>query len=288
MNYNHLRSFYSVAKNKSFTRASEDLNISQSTISIQVIKLEHYLNYPLFKRNKKNAELTKEGHFLFAYAESIFSLEDKIESAFNELNSLRSGTLKIGIIPIVPENIIPDIIYRIRNKYQDIDIKLFTGSSKEVLNKVIDFEYHVGIIVRGAYPDNLIYREISKHKIYFITNNNKLKDNINLDDLADYPLILQGKGAICRDVIINAFKTRHIPLNLHMEIDDPSVVMTMVEKGIGGAFMPLFAIEEQIDQGKFRCIDILDGIYLSFDVVFLQERRKCNFVQAVLSTFKEV
>jgi hypothetical protein len=72
VNFNHLQAFYSVAKNKSFTIACEELNVSQPTISLQVQELEKHYNITLIRRAKRPIELTDEGKILFSYAKKSF------------------------------------------------------------------------------------------------------------------------------------------------------------------------------------------------------------------------
>jgi DNA-binding transcriptional LysR family regulator len=284
MNFTHLKAFYTVAKNGSFTSACKELYVSQPTISLQVQELEKFCANPLLIRKAKYIELTEEGQIVFSYAQKIFALAGEMEDAITELKNLRCGTLKIGATLLSVKDLTPKIIYALKNKYPGIKIQLFTGLSKEILEKVINFEYHVGIIARVTYPKNLIYKQIQKQKLYFITTDNKIEEKIYLKDLANYPIILQGEGAAHREIIINEFKTRNVPMNIYVEIVDPATIKSMVHRGLGGAFMPLNSIEEDINQGKFRVIEILDSIYFYFDVIYLRERRKSKTVRSIIST----
>ena len=165
-------------------------------------------------------------------------------------------------------------------------LQLFTGLSKEILKKVINYEYHVGVIARVKYPDNLVYKEIAKEDLYFITRE-EISDEINLRDLAEYPIVMQAEGAAHREIILSDFSKRNIPLNICIETEDPNTIKSMVELGIGGAFMPLCTIEEDVRKQRFKMARIQNGLYFYFDAIFLKERRKSRAVRAILSAIDE-
>jgi len=283
VNFKHLQAFYSVAKNKSFTLASEELNVSQPTISLQVQELEKSHGLALLKRNRKGIELTDEGKILFSYAERIFHLAREMENAIEDLSTMHLGTLKIGTGPLYAKYVMPDVIDFIQKSNPDIKVQLQTGPPKDILAKVTNFECHVGIVGRLPYPGNIIYKNIIKQKLFFITIDNKIKKKIGLNDLSNYPIILQQEGSAIRETIINAFKLRNLLLNVHIESYSHEAIKNMVQNGMGGAFFPSYGIDEDIKENKFLRIEIIDDLYLFVDLIFLKERRKSKAVRSIIS-----
>jgi len=288
MNFNQLRAFFGVAKHKSFTLACKELNVSQPTISLHVQKLEKECCNPLLIRKGKQIELTGEGQMLYSYAEKIFALVEEMEKNFHELNSLRAGELKIGATFLTVKDLAPRIIHNLKNRFPDIRISLFTRSTREVLEKVINFEYHVGIVARMTYPDNVVYKHIENLKLYFITTDKAIGKEIYLKDLANYPIILPTEGSVYREIVINKFKCRNTPLNIFVEAADPTTVKSMVYRGLGGAFLDLDTIKQDARDGMFRIVEILDDLHFHFDIIYLNERRKSNAVKNILSAIDEV
>jgi len=287
MNFTHLRAFYSVARNKSFTLACRELNVSQSTVSLHVMELERFYNIPLLNRTGRNFELTKEGQLVLSYAEKIFSLSNEMENTLEDLNQLHSGTLKIGVTLVTLKNFVPNFVSSLKSKHPEIKIQVFTGVSNDILSKVIDYEYHVGVLARMTYPDNLITRQISKVGLHFITSD-KFKEKIDLKDLANYPIILPSEGAAVREIIIYEFKKRNIPLNIYLETEDPEILKSMVHAGVGGAFLPLGAIDEELKEKKFRVVEISDQLHFYYDMIFLEERRTTKSVRAIISAINDL
>jgi DNA-binding transcriptional LysR family regulator len=286
MNFIHLKAFYNVAKYKSFTLAACKLNVSQSTLSLQVQDLERQYDIPLLKRTKKTVELTDEGKIVFSYAKRIFSLAHEMEETIEDLDRTQSGKLKIGSTPLLARYMLPNIILALKKSNPELRIQLDTGLSGEILNKVIDFEYHVGLIGRVSYPGNVIYRQISKQKLHLITVDS-IDDQLCLKDLSNYPLILREEGSATREYIINEFAKRNIPLNNYIESQNPDAIKRMVHFGMGGAFFPSYSIEEDVQEGRFRKIEIVDDIYLYVDVIYLLERKKLKNVRSFVSVVSE-
>jgi DNA-binding transcriptional LysR family regulator len=286
MNFTHLKAFYNVAKYRSFTLAARELNVSQSTLSLQVQNLERQYDIPLIKRTKKAIELTDEGKIVFSYAKRIFSLAHEMERTIEDLNATQSGKLKIGSTQLLARYMLPNIFLALKESNPELRIQLYTGLSREILSKVIDFEYHVGLIGRVSYPGNIICKQISKQKLHLITTD-RINDQIRLKDLSNYPLILREEGSATREYIINEFAKRNIPLNNYIESQNPDAIKRMVHLGMGGAFFPSYSIEEDVQEGRFRKIEIVDHLYLCIDLIYLMERRKSKTLRSFISVVSE-
>jgi DNA-binding transcriptional LysR family regulator len=284
MNFAHLKAFYHVAECKSFTVASQKLNLSQPTLSLHVQGLEKWYGFPLIKRHKKSLELTEEGELVFSYARSIFSLVHDLENAMEDLGA---RGLKIGSTPTLAHYIMPKIVRALKQTNPLLKIQLFTGLSEEVLQKVINYEYHVGLIGRADCPDHIINKRVAEPKLYFITKDAELPARIHLKDLADYPVILPKEGSRTRSYIIEAFEKLNVPLNNRIDSENAQAIKDMVHMGIGGAFFPVYAIEADVLEKKYRKIEILDELHLSISLIYLKERRRLDMVKKFLAAVKE-
>jgi|GEM_PF-1899626 len=284
VNFAHLRAFYHVADCGSFTLASKRLNLSQSTLSLQVQSLEKHYGFPVIKRHKKRLELTEEGALVFSYARSIFSLAHDLGNAMEDL---RTRSIKIGSTPTLAHYIMPQVIRTLKEENARLRIQLYTGLSKEVLQKVIDFEYHVGLIGRTDCPGNVINKRVAEPRLHFITNDPDVPARIHLKDLANYPLILAEDGSTTRAYIIEAFRRCHIPLNNYIDCENAQAIKDMVHLGMGGAFFPGYAIESDIRERKYRKIDIVEDLHLTINLVYLKERRNLSTVKKFVAAVKE-
>lgn len=286
MNFTHIKAFYTVASHGSFTMAAREMNVSQSTLSMQVQSLEKEYNLTFLRRTKKGIELTEEGEILFSYAKRIFSLERELKSTLQDLNTCSSGILTVGSTRLLAHYVLPNIVQALKKNNQGLKLQLYTGLSREVVDRVVNFEYHVSINGRVPYPNNVIYKQISRQRLYFITAD-QMDDSIQLKDLSNYPIILLEKGSATREYIIKEFACRNIPLNIAIESQNPSAIKNMVHLGMGGAFFPSFAIEEEVREGKFYKVSLRDELFLYYDVIYLEERKKLKSIKSFVSTISE-
>jgi DNA-binding transcriptional LysR family regulator len=285
LNFNHLKSFYYVAKHNSFTKAARDLNVSQSTMSLQVKLLEEQFNFLLFRRGKKGIELTDEGKIAFSYAQKIFSIANQMEGTIEDLNALQAGNLRVGTTRLIARYVLPKIVQILKRKNPELKLELYSGLSREILQKVIDFEYHVGIIGRVPYPGNIIFKQVSQQPLCFIAKG-EIGDRVSLKDLANYPIIIHDRGSATREYLINEFAKSGISLNTFVESENPSAIKHMVQLGMGGAFLPEFGIEEEAAEGKFKKAEVTENLCLDYDVIYLMERKKSKAIQNFVSAAK--
>lgn len=285
MNFNHLKSFYHVAKHNSFTKAAEDLNVSQSTISLQVKQLEERFHFLLFIRGKKGIELTDEGKIVFSYAKKIFSIANQMEGTIKDLNALHAGNLRVGTTRLIARYVLPKIVQILKRNNPELKLELYSGLSRGILQKVIDFEYHVGIVGRIPYPGNIIFKQVSQQPLCFIVNDD-VGNRISLKDLANYPIIIHDRGSATREYLINEFAKSDISFNTYVESENPSAIKHMVQLGMGGAFLPEFGIEEEAAEGKFKKVQVTENLCLKYDVIYLMERKKSKAIQSFVSAAK--
>ena len=130
-----LKYFLTVAREKSITRAAENLYITQPTLSRQIAELEKELGTPLFVRNSRSVTLTDAGLLLKRRVEEMLAIEDKINEEFVENYEL-SGTISIGMAESVSANIVADLIEIFRKKYPEVKYELFTATADQITERI--------------------------------------------------------------------------------------------------------------------------------------------------------
>lgn len=189
-----LRYFLMVAKEQSFTKAAEQLNITQPTLSRQLAALEEELGAKLFRRGGHSITLTNEGLLLKRRALEIVDLEDKILSEFKGDNEAIEGKITIGCGEFNAVEILAKICGSYREKYPLVQFALHTGTAdhiSEMMNKgLVD----IGIFLEPVNTEGLDYIRIqgSDHWVVTIKADDPLavKDVITKKDLIGLPLIL--------------------------------------------------------------------------------------------------
>ncbi|MDR1519174.1 MAG: LysR family transcriptional regulator [Planctomycetota bacterium] len=284
VNVNHLKAFYEVAKAKSFTLAARQMDVSQPTLSMQVKSLEKRVALPLIKRNKKAFELTSEGEVVFRHAEKILSL---IQDMKKELENFEIHNMIIGSTPYLSDYVLPDILLAIRERHGDAKIQIYTGTSQEILDKVVDNEYHLAVIGKLPYPDNIVSIPVLKAKLMFISKEN-MGERVSLEQLANHPIILPEEGSATRDYLIREFAAKDLTITNLIDCENPQAIQHMVQLGSGGAFFPQFYIRRSVQEGLFHMAETEEDLSLDYNLIFLKDRRSSHFVRVFVSTMKRM
>lgn len=160
MNLDLLKTFHSVARNKSFTKAANELLLTQPAVSLQIQSLEHSLRTTLFDRRKRKIELTDEGRILFSYTRKLFGIFSDIENAFQDLSDLQIGHLSIASSAVIGTYFLPDVLVNFRKSYPKIEVNLRIGNSELVAKWVQDRDVDLGLCGHVEGQHNLVQYQL--------------------------------------------------------------------------------------------------------------------------------
>ena len=130
MNLNQLKAFYSVIKTGTFSKAADELCVTEPAVFIQVRSLERQLGFTLLDRFGKELRPTEIGRLLFGYAEKIFTLVDEASNAVKELQELKKGSLRLGATKALAQYLMPFIVSSFQDRNPNITVHLDEGSSQ--------------------------------------------------------------------------------------------------------------------------------------------------------------
>ncbi|WP_101845173.1 LysR family transcriptional regulator [Halobacillus sp. Marseille-P3879] len=222
-----------IAEEKSLTKAAEKLFITQPALSYRLKQLEESFQTKLFFRTKKGIEFTSEGEFLVDYAkdriEEYLTLKDEI---FNMGNEVR-GTLRIGVSSNFAQYKLPALLKKFSTSYPNIQFKVQTGWSTEIMNLLNQSQIHLGIL-RGDYDWEGEKSLLTKEQLYIIS-----KNKISLAELPQFPFIYYKTDNSLKR-LINRWWNDHFsqsPLTA-MEVDRQETSKEMVKNDLGFSVVP--------------------------------------------------
>lgn len=230
--------FYTVAKNKHMTRASEELHISQPAISQSIKKLEEQLGGTLFLRSNKGMELTEEGKMFFEYVKGALELIKNAENDFTSYKDLTKGEIKIGCSTTLTKLLLLDTINEFHKKYPNINFQIENDLTSTLINDLklgkLDFVIFNESDIKEK---NLNLEKLCEMNQGFIYNSNYYKDDINsFLDLNKYPLILQKKESNSRKLLDYITSQNSIKLHPKMEVVSQELVTEFTNIGLGIGF----------------------------------------------------
>lgn len=252
---------YEVYKERSFTKAAQNLYISQPSLSARIKKIEEIIGEPLFDRSTTPLQLTEVGKVYIEAAEEITQIEQRVENYINDLAGLKTGNLAVGASTLFAAYVVPSLITQFNQKFPDVHIRLIEGNTAELeemlgsnaLDFVID-NYHYDSILynKELYCEENILLAVPKHfavneelGMYQLSYKNiKNKNYLNqkypavpLGRFADLPFIMLTQGndtrtrgdRLCRNV---GFKP-----NIVLEFNQQSTAYMASSTQLGATFI---------------------------------------------------
>lgn len=248
-------------KERSFTKAAQNLYISQPSLSARIKKIEEIIGEPLFDRSTTPLQLTEVGKVYIEAAEEITQIEQRVENYINDLAGLKTGNLAVGASTLFAAYVVPSLITQFNQKFPDVHIQLIEGNTAELeemlgsnaLDFVID-NYHYDSILynKELYCEENILLAVPKHfavneelGMYQLSYKNiKNKNYLNqkypavpLGRFADLPFIMLTQGndtrtrgdRLCRNV---GFKP-----NIVLEFNQQSTAYMASSTQLGATFI---------------------------------------------------
>ncbi|HEX8333174.1 MAG TPA: LysR family transcriptional regulator [Segetibacter sp.] len=269
--------FLEVARQKSFTKASEVLFLSQPAISKNIQSLEHEYKAPLFDRNGNKIELTPIGVLLYEKLLDVKIIQDQAEFEISFLkNKLQAkGVLKLGASTTVALYILPKILSAFHKQFPQVEITLLNRNSENVLNALIDQTINLGIIEgppktkkAGFIPfitDNVI--AVCSSKSYLAQ-----KKNYTLKELTNIPIALREKGSGTLEALtenLKKYKLRLNDLNAKVRLGGTEALKNFLLEADCLGFLPKRSILKELKNGELIEIHI-EGISIQRNFYFIQ------------------
>ena len=146
VNFHQLYVFQAVAFHRSFSRAAEALEITQPAVSIQVQELEKSLGATLLHRRPGGLRVTEAGETVYAYAQQIFALSNRMLETVRELQDLKAGHLSLGASTTPGEFVLPMAVGRFRQLYPGIRAELVIANTRSIIQRILTREMDLGMV----------------------------------------------------------------------------------------------------------------------------------------------
>ena len=216
-----LKVFHTVASRLSFTRASEELHISQPAVTKHIKEIETQLGAKLFDRKGTSIQLTQSGKILLEHAEKIRGIYRDLEFEISQISQQHKGKLIIGASTTVAQYILPEILAKFNSYYKDIKIELLTGNTEAVSLLLKEEKIDLGIIEGESQSSYFDYKPFKADEIILAAkaDHPMAHKTLHIKDLYDIDMIFREQGSGTLEFIQNRLKEAGINSNeLHTVI----------------------------------------------------------------------
>lgn len=233
-----------IAEFNNFSKAAENLFVSQSALSQSITKLEDELGLQLFRRTNKGVFLTYAGEIFLEEANKIISQTKIFKEKLETLSSCKKRTLGIGVYQFYGRYFLPKIIPEFRKTFPDVQIKIIEDSQYNLEKILLDDEVDLVISAFLDFNPKIIYKKIFTEDILLAVSeknsiNSKItKNNIDLSSFKDENFILLMRGIKARKNIDKICESLDFKLNYLLETKDFETVNSLVAQNMGVGFVP--------------------------------------------------
>jgi DNA-binding transcriptional LysR family regulator len=273
INVQQLITFHYVAKEESFSVASEKLFVTQPAVTQQIKALESQFGVKLVNVKRKRVHLTEAGVRLAHYAEEVTT---RVAAAESFLASYHLKNLRLGVATTLVRYLTPTID-RFKELYGSVTVSVREGTSLSLVEGLMDFKFDICLVGTLQAIDRSLeaIRFPEVERMVLIANPDYLQDrghSLSWEELATYPLILQPEGSTARAILLKHFADRGLTPSIGAEVENIECAKVLARQKKGLAFMFLPNVKEDVIQGRLAIIPVSgDGITLGIDILHNQD-----------------
>lgn len=271
-----LKVFETVARHLSFSRAAEELHLTQPAVSTQVRQLEHHVGLPLFEQLGKKIYLTPAGTEMLHYSRSIIQQFREAEDAMAQLSGIAGGRLNIAVIS-AGDYFFPRVIAEFMRRHPGVTLNLAVHNREELLHQLAGNLTDLAVMVRPPAGMDTVNDSFAPHPYVIVAAPDHPlvgKRNVPLSALADEAFICREKGSDTWNSMQEGFAARLQNLRITMEIKSTETIKQAVIANMGIAFLSAHTVALELRTGHLAVLDV-EGfpVMLNWYVVHRKNKR---------------
>ncbi|GGC15727.1 transcriptional regulator [Oxalicibacterium flavum] len=278
-----LKVFETVARHLSFSRAAEELHLTQPAVSTQIKKLEDHAGLPLFEQLGKKIYLTPGGAELLDYCRTIIQQFQEAEDAMTHFKGITGGKLNVAVIS-AGDYFFPRLLVEFARRHQGVTLNLSVHNRDGLLNQLANNLTDIAIMVRPPLDMDTEVQAFAPHPYVIVAppdHHLVSKKNIPIQTLMREPFVVREKGSDTWNSMEDGFGGNLTDLNIAMEIRSMETIKQAVIAGMGLAFLSAHTISLELQAGSLAVLDV-EGfpVMLNWYVVHRKHKRLPPVAQA--------
>ncbi|MBS4190547.1 LysR family transcriptional regulator [Bacillus sp. FJAT-49705] len=256
--------FVKVAEKQNFSRAAEELHMTQPAVSQYIQALERTMGTTLLERSNKYVRLNKAGEIVYHHAKEILGLYSRMNDLIDDLTNKASGPLSIGASYTFGEYVLPHLIAKMQKKYPLVSPKITIGNTKEIAELILAKQLDVGI-VEGHYDNKrLLIEPFANDSMSVVASpQNRLAQmdgEVPISELEKETWIVRENGSGTREAVDKMFSQYRISPKKCLEFGSTQLIKEAVEAGLGISLLSDWAIHKELSLGTLHIIKAKDLI----------------------------
>jgi DNA-binding transcriptional LysR family regulator len=255
-----LKVFEAVARHLNYTRAAEELHLTQPAVSMQVRQLEASLGVALFEQLGKRIHLTEAGQEVRGYARTVTQQLDELEAVLNRLKGLSGGRLRISVATTA-NYFIPTLLGAFSRRYPDVTVTLDVTNRETLLRQLA--ENTVDLVIMGQPPaeaDVEAHAFLDNPLVVVAPPEHPLarKKRVPLTRLQDETFLVREPGSGTRIAMERFFNERGMRLKTGMEVGSNEAIKQSVQAGLGLGLLSRTTVEQELALKRLVVLEVTD------------------------------
>lgn len=278
-----LRTYIRVVELKSFTKASEELHISQPAVSLQLKKLEQQYDTELIYRQAKKFVLTATGEMLYHRAKQLEGLYKQVEDEISLYHHHLKGRLRIGASFTIGEYYLPKVIAKFHALYPDITIELIIENTTKIADKVELLQVDTGLIEGQISKKDLEISAFLDDEMCIVGPANGSMEEIE----SGATWIAREEGSGTREYLDHVISTSGWNVTERVIAWSNMAVKQMVLEGLGYTVISKCVVETEIKRGELRTFNEANTLLRKFSVLKNKQTLENRTVETFLQFLRE-
>lgn len=250
--------FVKVAEKQNFSRAAEELHMTQPAVSQYIQALERTMGTTLLERSNKYVRLNKAGEIVYHHAKDILGLYTKMNDLIDDLTNKASGPLSIGSSYTFGEYVLPHLIAKMQKKYPLVSPKITIGNTKEIAELTLGNQLDVGIVEGHYHNKRLLIEPFAIDSMSVIASpQNRLAQmdgEVPISELEKETWIVRENGSGTREAVDKMFNQYRIAPKKCLEFGSTQIIKEAVEADLGISLLSDWAIRKELSLGTLNII----------------------------------
>lgn len=255
----YLTVFVTVTEKENFSRAAEELHMTQPAVSQYIRQLEEIIGTRLLERTNKYVKLNPAGEIVYHHAKEILSLYTRMQTLVDDLTEKARGPLHIGASHTFGEYVLPWMIATLQDKYPEIEPYVMIGNTEEVVNLVSSQQLEAGIVEGKLMNERLTKQKLAGDRMYIVANPehplSRQKSPITVQQLSHETWLAREKGSGTREAMDEMFELIGITPKKILQFGSNQPIKEAVEAGLGISLLSHWAIQKELKYEIFKLIE---------------------------------
>lgn len=256
-----MNTFMKVAEKQNFTKAGEELGMTQPAVSHQIKQLEDEVGHKLIIRNKSGLILTPEGEIVLKYARRLYALNEKMLLELQGKNKILS-LVRVGITHTCESNLTAAALAKVSNDHKGLRIIITSDTINNLYDKLVSYELDLAIIDGPLLDPRFSSMMLdTDYLVCVMSPTNPLARNsvISIGELKKEKLILRTAQSGTRTLFESALESNNESLSsfdVILECDNIATIKDLIRKDMGVSILPRSACQDELGKGKVAALPI--------------------------------